>query len=224
MFDVRCSMFDVRCSMFDVRCSMLHDFVHIFHVPISNPYHCSVSADSCRSLATISSGDVMIRRPLCRAISSRWRIKSASDARSLWHLAARSLRTARICSISDIAFMVEECEWSEKLWNLNFVGRTQAVAKPCLAAHEIAGYSPACFWMSARCCGEMNSPAPTMASRGPRMLWKRPAFFAIKSRPSVPIILRRYALARTMIGDALKTSVMADGQQWQGRPPPLGTG
>ena len=43
-------------------------------------------------------------------------------------------------SILGVAFTVEELKWSEKLWDMNFVGRTQAVAKPCLAAHEIVGY------------------------------------------------------------------------------------
>jgi len=35
--------------------------------------------------------------------------------------------------------MVEELKWSDKLWNMIFMGRTQAAAKPCLAAHEIVG-------------------------------------------------------------------------------------
>jgi len=47
--------------------------------------------------------------------------------------------TARFCSISDVAFVVEDFEWSEKLWNLIFMGRAQAGAKPCLAAHDIVG-------------------------------------------------------------------------------------
>ena len=42
-------------------------------------------------------------------------------------------------SISDAAFMIEEFEWSEKLWNMNFAGRAQAVAKSGLAVHEIVG-------------------------------------------------------------------------------------
>ena len=52
------------------------------------------------------------------------------------------------------------------------------------------GYSPACHWMSARCFGEMNRPADTIAFRGPRMVGIRPAFLAIKRRPSEPTMLK----------------------------------
>jgi len=68
-------------------------------------------------------------------------------------------------------------------------------------------YSPASFRMLARCFGEMNKTASTMASMESPIEAMTPLLLAIKSRPSVPTNLRCKASAQRLAARSSRTAV-----------------